>query len=58
MKLQFGTHLEVTNLFSLIVMRLAFGSDGVGGVTSQLALAEWGKLRVWERWSWCVLADC
>ena len=24
------------------------------GVTSQLNLAEWGKLRMWERWSWCV----
>ena len=24
------------------------------GVTSQLALAGCGKLRVWEQWSWCV----
>ena len=29
--LQYHTHLEVTNLFSLIAMRLACGNDGVGG---------------------------
>ena len=27
-------------------------------ITSQLTLAGSGKLRVWERWSWCVFADC
>ena len=29
--LQYHTHLEVTNLFSLIAMRLTCGNDGVGG---------------------------
>ena len=45
---------------SLIATKLSWKNDGEGGSRGyvQVTSAEWGELRVWERWSWCMLVDC